>query len=335
MLEYFTRASFGILILSIMIYYRFNYINEPLSVNIENWRKKGKYFLFETHPIFYIDSQEGKENLIIFHGYPTSSYDFHKLFSELSTRYRVILFDFLGFGFSDKPNPHYYNYKEQADIAEMLLNRLFITDVHIMAHDYGVTVAQEMLARFHESSTLIKVNSIIFLNGGVFPESHQPLFIQNMLLNEYFGPFVSKLTNYYLFKYSVLKTFGDYQPSERELLDMYSTISTSNGNLISHLLIQYIKERKIKRDRWVIPLRDANVPMIFLCGPRDIVSGKSVALRFQQIIPEVKVLYLSESVGHWPQIESPKELLKEIYKFHHSIKKPRSVADDPNYINQI
>lgn len=333
MIEYITRTSFAILILSFLMYYRINLINDTNSENVENWKRKGIYFLYEKHPIFYIDSQEGNENLILLHGFPVSSYDYRHIFLELSKRYRVICLDLLGFGFSDKPNPHHYNYKEQTNIVEILLSRLFITNVHIIAHDYSVTVAQELLARFHENSTLINIESITFLNGGLFPESHNPLFIQQLLLNEYFGPIVSRLTNYYIFKYNILKTFGIYKPSEQDLIDMYSIISTSGGNYISHLLIQYIKERKMNRDRWVIPMKENQIPMIFICGPSDDISGKSIAFRLKQIIPQVKSVYLSQEVSHWPQLESPREFLKEFYKFQKSFKKIRSIADDPNYVN--
>lgn len=40
---------------------------------------------------------------------------------------------------------------EQADIAEELLKKLKITQVHFLSHDYGDTVALEMLARSFSS----------------------------------------------------------------------------------------------------------------------------------------------------------------------------------------
>ena len=42
-----------------------------------------------------------------------------------------------------------YNYSifDQADIMETLLRKLNVGAVHILAHDYGDTVAQELIAR--------------------------------------------------------------------------------------------------------------------------------------------------------------------------------------------
>ena len=45
------------------------------------------------------------ETLILIHGFPTSSYDFHKVLDEgWLDEYRVVLFDHVGFGFSEKPD---------------------------------------------------------------------------------------------------------------------------------------------------------------------------------------------------------------------------------------
>lgn len=42
---------------------------------------------------------------------------------------------------------HAYSISEQTDIAEHVLSVLGIHEFHILAHDYGDTVAQEFLAR--------------------------------------------------------------------------------------------------------------------------------------------------------------------------------------------
>ena len=44
-------------------------------------------------------------------------------------------------------NNHTYSIIEQADIGEALLESLAVTKVHILSHDYGDTVALELLAR--------------------------------------------------------------------------------------------------------------------------------------------------------------------------------------------
>ncbi len=81
------------------------------------------------------------------HGFPTSSWDWHRVWPELVARFRVVAMDMLGFGFSDKPPRHDYSIAEQADLHLALLGELGIERFGVLAHDYGDTVVQELLAR--------------------------------------------------------------------------------------------------------------------------------------------------------------------------------------------
>ena len=73
----------------------------------QEWRNKGGFVTVFGRKIFVIDtavnsnsSANNKKTLVLLHGYPTSSYDYYKVLPQLSEKYRVILHDHLGFGFS-------------------------------------------------------------------------------------------------------------------------------------------------------------------------------------------------------------------------------------------
>ncbi len=79
----------------------------------------------------------------------------------------MLVCDLLGFGDSAKPRAHRYSLLEQADLQQALLGRLGIDEpLHVLAHDYGDSVAQELLARHHEGR--LQLASCVFLNGGLF-----------------------------------------------------------------------------------------------------------------------------------------------------------------------
>ena len=48
----------------------------------EDWRNKGKFITVFGRKIFVIDTGDNKETLAILHGYPTSSYDYYKVFTR-------------------------------------------------------------------------------------------------------------------------------------------------------------------------------------------------------------------------------------------------------------
>jgi len=148
------------------------------------WENSGQYLTVNDHQIFVIDTKSStkKDTILLIHGFPTSSWDWAKIWPALSADYRLIAMDMLGFGFSDKPDPHQYSIHEQADIVEDIVQQLGLKQFHVLAHDYGDTVAQELLARQKEGTGSGKWTSICFLNGGLFPETHQALLIQKLLL---------------------------------------------------------------------------------------------------------------------------------------------------------
>src|SRR5205807_8250945 len=88
--------------------------------------------------------------MTLLHGFPSSSHDWAKVAPALAERHALLLCDFLGFGASDKPSEHVYSLLEQADLVEALWAREGIASTRLVAHDYAVSVTQELLARDSE-----------------------------------------------------------------------------------------------------------------------------------------------------------------------------------------
>ena len=155
----------------------------------ELWRSCGEYQSLLGHQIFCMDSGANQyfnsrsPTVLLLHGFPTCSWDWLPIWEGLRKNYRVIALDMLGFGFSDKPNNHNYSIHGQADIVEALVTEKGLESFHVLAHDYGDTVAQELLARQLEGIGAGEWLSCCFLNGGLFPETHRALFIQKILLS--------------------------------------------------------------------------------------------------------------------------------------------------------
>eukprot|EP01091_Cochliopodium_minus_P017474 TRINITY_DN6861_c0_g1_i2.p1 TRINITY_DN6861_c0_g1~~TRINITY_DN6861_c0_g1_i2.p1 ORF type:complete len:335 (-),score=75.56 TRINITY_DN6861_c0_g1_i2:75-1004(-) len=303
------------------------------SPKLQKWRQNGKYMNYKDNLIFYKEEKgDGQLDTILFiHGFPTNSFDWNKIWDELKAKAkRVICFDQLGYGFSDKPirnrfeegkeNNDTYNFFEQATITEALLEHLGVKEVNIFAHDYGDTTAQELLTRFENKETKFKISSICWLNGG-FLQNHNLMLIQKVLLNPYTGPYTYIFNLKSSFFVSMRKTFGSKtQPTEQELEDMFSVISFNHGFKTLHNLNQYHHERKIFHKRWISSIKSTNVKLLHINGPSDPISGKVVALKFKRIIEKYnktnsKMILMDDHIGHWPQLEHPSFVVKEYLKF--------------------
>lgn len=286
-------------------------------IGTEQWRMLGKTFKWKGYRIFYREGGRG-EALLLLHGFPTASWDWHKLWSRLEERFHLVAPDFLGFGFSDKPRDIGYPIARQADLAEELLGCLGIKGFHILAHDYGDTVAQELLARHNGGegafSSALSIQSLCLLNGGLFPEAHAPRPVQRLMaspIGRFMAPFLSKRTLARNFR----GIFGpETPPSAREIDEFWRLITHNGGKKVMHLLIRYMAERRQYRERWVGALQHARIPIRLIDGAADPISGRHLAERYQQLIPDPDVVFL-DGIGHYPQTEAPELVLRHFLEF--------------------
>ena len=300
------------------------------------WREAGRVHVHAGHEVFYAYQERTPEPdsaLLLIHGFPTSSWDWHKLWPALGERFDcVVAPDMLGFGFSAKPRQYGYSIFDQADLHEELLAHLGITHVHVLAHDYGDTVAQELLARHgerHDGAALpgpqgrpspLRIQSCVLLNGGLFPETHHARPIQKLLLTP-LGPLLSRLMSRRSFERSFAAIFGaNTQPTAEELAQFWDLIRQDDGHLVLHKLIGYMPERRAHRERWVGALQTTAVPLRVIDGPDDPVSGAHMVERYRALVPRPDTVLLP-GIGHYPQVEDPQGVLEAFLDFHQNLQK--------------
>lgn len=293
----------------------------PLCV----WRTRGLNFSFRGQSIRYWTAGQG-EPLLLIHGFPTASWDWHYLWAPLAQRFRLIACDMLGFGDSAKPVHHDYSLIEQADLQQALLAHLQVDQpVHLLAHDYGDSVAQELLARHHEERA--QVASCVFLNGGLFPERHRALLIQKLLLSR-LGWLVGRSFGRDDLVRHVTQVYGPCtHPSESALDDYWSLVASNQGTRILHKLVSYVPERVAHRERWVGALQQEGVPLRFINGAVDPVSGVHMLERYQELVPHPDTVLL-QGIGHYPHTESPVQVLRHYLAFreHPMAQRPQKIA---------
>jgi pimeloyl-ACP methyl ester carboxylesterase len=289
-------------------------------VSPAQWKAQGEWFDYHGNMIFFNQKGEG-EVLLCIHGFPTASWDWHVIWPQLTTEYQLIAPDLLGFGFSDKPKGYNYSIHDQADMIEALLARQGISTVRILAHDYGDTVAQELLSRYERSKggeRKLDIQSICFLNGGLFPETHYPLLIQKLFMSP-IGSLVGKMMSRKKLAKNLRNIIGSKSELTEEVIDhLWSLIQYNDGTAVTHRLIRYMKERVTNREMWVGAMQKTEVPICIINGVDDPISGRHMAERYRQLIPNPKV-YEMEGVGHFPPIEDPEELLANFRTYQASI----------------
>jgi pimeloyl-ACP methyl ester carboxylesterase len=287
-----------------------------MELSVERWRERGHFSRLRGREIFCVDSGElDKPAIFLIHGFPTSSWDWAPIWTALNESYRLVALDMLGFGFSDKPHAHRYSIMEQADICEALLVDRKLTGFHVLAHDYGDTVAQELLARQNEGKGVGSWLSVCFLNGGLFPETHQARLIQKLLLSP-LGQLFNKLSTKRTFDKSFSAVFGpDTKPSDEELEGFWRLINYNDGKHVFHNLITYMSDRRQHRERWVGALKESIVPIGLINGSMDPVSGAHMLARYREVISRDHFTVELPTIGHYPQVEAPAEVVSAYLRF--------------------
>lgn len=281
------------------------------------WYAAARHWTFRGHDLPYRDSGgDSHEAVLLIHGFPTCSWDWAPLWDRLVARYsRVIAPDMLGFGRAAKPRGHRYDLMEQADLHVALMQHCSVDTVQVVAHDYGVSVAQELLARGLDHSLPMTLRAVALLNGGLFPETHRARLVQKLLEGP-LGSFISRLFGKKQFERSFTAVFGSAsRPTQAELDGFWQLICLRHGNQLLHKLIHYMADRRQHRERWLLALRDSCVPVMLINGSADPVSGAHMVARYRELVrPRDPIIELPE-IGHYPQVEAPTAVASAYHDF--------------------
>ncbi|MEZ6140318.1 MAG: alpha/beta fold hydrolase [Zavarzinella sp.] len=120
----------------------------------------------ENTRLHYLDEGNGPPVLLL-HGNPTWSYYYRKLVSALRDRFRCIVPDHVGCGYSDKPGLDRYSYRlqDRIDNLEQLVDHLNISQpIHLIVHDWG-----GMIGFGWARTQTERIASITVLNSAAFP----------------------------------------------------------------------------------------------------------------------------------------------------------------------
>jgi pimeloyl-ACP methyl ester carboxylesterase len=281
---------------------------------LETWWREGERLplvVGDTERQIFVRRLGSGPAMTLLHGFPSSSHDWAHVAAPLAEHYSLVLPDFLGFGASDKPQDHDYSLHEQADLVEALWAQLGIDSTVLVAHDYAVSVVQELLARRAEGALDVDLVAVHLLNGGLYPDLHRPEPMQTALLDPEQGPQISAAITADLLHAALAPTFSEGYDHAADSADMWQALTRDDGQKLLHLLIRYMLDRRQHAERWVGALETTDVPLAFVWGMLDPISGAHIGARIRERLPLARFAALDD-VGHWPPREAPERVVAAI-----------------------
>jgi len=111
-----------------------------------------------------------------------------------------------------------------------------------------------------------------------------------------------------VFMAGLAPTFPEGYDSTADVASIWQSFHLHHGQKNAHLLIRYIEDRRENAERWTQVLQTTDVPLTFVWGMLDPVSGAHMAERIRERLPDAPFTAL-EDVAHWPPLEAPERVV--------------------------
>lgn len=299
-----------------------------MSPQLSTWKNSGEYIFYSSfqHQLFV--KQLGNSNastektLLLIHGFPESSYSYHAVVDGLLEKFdRIILFDMLGYGLSDKPTKNYtYSLFEQADTVFEVWKHFNIKGGHLLSHDMGDSVSTEIVAR-HENGLMPAwfsegLQSLTFTNGSMVLKLASLRITQKILLSNY-GYLMKNLSTFTIFNQQIRSAHGNENLSADEINILWEANTLQDGHKKSYLTIKYLNDRKrFEKTRWLPALAQTKLPIHICWGNEDAVAKVEMAHYLKEKICKNATLTIMEGLGHFCQLGSPEKWVKHVSNFY-------------------
>ena len=259
------------------------------------------------------DGSRPSEAVLMLHGNPTWSFYYRDLVKTLAPRLRCIVPDHVGMGLSEKPENYAYTLAQRIDDVAALIDRLGITRVHLVVHDWGGAIGFGLAARRPGL-----VGRIVILNTAAFPSERIPARIALCRtrfpgtalvrgLNGFAGPAV--WMSMHRRRLSPLEKRGYLLPYD----------SWANRVAVD----AFVKDIPMERDhpsRGALEATAAGVaqfrknPVLIIWGGRDFCFNDSFYAEWRARLPESDALYLADA-GHYVLDDALDEVLPRFAAF--------------------
>ncbi len=278
----------------------------PLHPDAEAWLRRGRFVGGPVGPVFVIDEPaDGVPDgppVLLLHGFPTCSYDWHRVWPQLRRTRRLIAPDLPGYGLSAKPDVP-YDLEVLADAVIDVVVDAGVDEVDLVTHDMGDTVGGALLARDLEGTLPFRVRRRVLTNGSIYIRMAGLRWQQRLLL---LLPDRSLPLDLPAAMYTrgLARIYGGTPPPVGELDTLWSLMQQERGNRLLPRLIRYVEQRRVHEQRWTGAIETHPAPLTIVWGDADPVAVPAMAERLLAARPDAQLRWL-HGVGHFPMTESP------------------------------
>ncbi|HZA29195.1 MAG TPA: alpha/beta hydrolase [Gammaproteobacteria bacterium] len=290
----------------------------------EHWVQRG------PHSIYVREYSGAEPAIVLMHGFPDNLHLYDRLVPHLCGR-RLVLFDFLGWGRSDKPEPEEYAYtfdNQKGELDEVITQRGLVRPV-LVGHDASGPAAINWALDHREVGSLVFLNTFYQLTPSLSAPEAIAIFADLLELRT--APLVTPSVPWsferlsqaiatdprmfrWLYYWQVGSFFRD-DPVRRVFLPkLYAQFARKPSSIpafvaLNRDLAAAIGANTVRAQRNELALFDRPVRIIF--GDSDPYLNADVARSFHVAFPTSE-LFLLPGARHYVQMDEPEEVARLI-----------------------
>ncbi|MDC6459291.1 alpha/beta fold hydrolase [Luminiphilus sp.] len=276
---------------------------------------------FEQH---YVDEGPRDGQVILcLHGEPTWGYLYRKMIGPLSTTFRVVVPDHMGFGKSETPQDRVYTLQTHVENLERFVEALDLRDITLVCQDWGGPMAGAFTLRNPERvKRLFMMNTVLGYGGGQAADGTTPWF-EWIAKHEEAGTLTGILGEMGSTVLSVMKIIGFQNSSAVDdtwiraysapFPDRASCIGAINFPLDVHYgrFLPFVFETMEKCDLAALKSK----PAMLVSGDKDYgIAPDHAVSDFRGLFPNGEIVPVA-GVGHFCQEDIPDELVQYLESF--------------------
>jgi pimeloyl-ACP methyl ester carboxylesterase len=249
------------------------------------------------------------EPIVLLHCYTCSGRWWDAMVPLLSEHHRVITFDLIGHGGSEKPSSGYEIGAQSAAVAAAM-NELGVRQATVVGHSMGGLVATSLA---QQSSDLVD-RVVLIGTPAESGDGHQP-FLAGLTRTPVIGEAIWRVKLGSMVK----SAYGDLFAPGTDVSDMFENPDQVVDDL-GDMTYKSYRESNREIDEFLdggsVPsrLRETGVPVLAMGGTEDQILDTEEVLAKMQTIPGARIVPI-EDAGHSPNVEKPEETAAEVVEF--------------------
>ena len=253
--------------------------------------------------------------IVLMHGFPDNLHLYDRLVPYLAPPRRVITFDFLGWGASDKPAHYPYTATNQIGDLDAVMTGLKLQQVTLVAHDAsGPPAIDWALEHPDRVAGLVLLNTYYCDMPTLRPPEAIWLFSTPLVRNiarpmsQLFGNLIFRR----MYQWQVGRFFAAEQVRKQFVPLLYQQFdATPSARPAFFRLNEDLLSTVRSRTRMLPRLREFKRPVRIIFGDADPYLNAGVARRFHELLPTSE-LFLVPGARHFVQMDEPAEVARLI-----------------------